>query len=234
MIQSGVLVIFVYLASAVFVLGLALRLTSYLRTPQRLPVAVTPAPRGWGGVTWRLLKEVTVFASLFQSNKWVWFFGWVFHASLLLVMVRHLRYFMEPVPTWVVWLQPLGRYAGISMVLALLALWARRLLVDRVRFVSTVSDHLLLVLLLFIGISGLVMSFLIHTDVVAVKRFTLGLLSLESKALPGGPMTMHFILVGVLLLVFPVSKLLHVPGVFVSPSRAMVDRPRGPLRAEDS
>ncbi len=215
-----------YLAFAISLVGLAWQVATYLKTPQRLPLAVTPAPHGAGGVAWRLSQEVVLFRSLFHSSKWTWLFGWVFHASLFLVLLRHLRYFLEPVPAWVLWLQPLGRYAGISMVLALAALWARRLMVPRVRFVSTVSDHLMLLLLVLIGISGLMMSFVVSTDIIAVKRFTLGLLGLESHPLPGGPMTVHLLLVCVLLVIFPISKLLHVPGVFLAPSRAMADHPR--------
>jgi len=216
-----------YLAFAIGLIGLVWRVAIYLRTPQRLPIAVTPAPQGAGGVAWRLTREVVLFQSLFQSNKWTWFFGWVFHGSLLLVLLRHLRYFLEPVPSWVLMLQPFGRYAGISMALALAALLARRLLVPRVRFISTASDHAMLLLLMLIAASGLMMSFVLHTDIIAVKRFTLGLLSFESHALPGGPMTVHLLLVCALLAIFPISKLLHVPGLFLAPSRAMADHPRG-------
>ncbi len=33
-------------------------------------------------------------------------FGWVFHAALLFVLLRHLRYFTDPVWSWVALLQP--------------------------------------------------------------------------------------------------------------------------------
>ncbi|MBI3149787.1 MAG: respiratory nitrate reductase subunit gamma [Betaproteobacteria bacterium] len=221
--------ILAYLVTAVLVLGLAWRIAKFMRAPVGLPIAVTPAPRTSAGVAWRLTKEVLVFASLFQSNKWTWFFGWIFHAALALVLLRHLRYFLEPVPTWVLWLQPWGRYAGFAMVFGLLGLWARRLLVARVRFISTPSDHLMLLLLGLIGFSGLMMSFVIHTDLIALKRFTLGLFTFEWSALPGGPLLVHLLAVGVLLMIVPVSKLLHVPGVFLSPSRARADTGRRPV-----
>lgn len=224
--MSGFLAACVYLATAVFVFGLGWRIAIFLRAPARLPIAVTPAPQTRLGVIWRLAKEVTVFASLFESNKWTWLFGWVFHASLALVLLRHLRYFLEPVPVWVLWLQPFGRYAGFAMFFALLGLWGRRLLVARVRFISTPSDHLMLLLLGFIAFSGLMMSFILHTDIIAVKQFALGLLRFDWPAPPGGPLVAHLLAVCLLLAVFPLSKLLHVPGVFFSPSRALVDNGR--------
>jgi nitrate reductase gamma subunit len=226
--MSTALAILMYLATAVFVVGLAWRVSVFLRTPAPLPIALTPAPRTRAGVAWRLAKEVTVFASLFESNKWIWLFGWVFHASLALVLLRHLRYFLEPVPAWLVWLQPLGRYAGFALFLALFCLWARRFLVARLRFISTFSDHFMLALLSLIAFSGLIMSFVLHTDIVAVKRFTLGLLQFDWTALPGGPLVVHLAAVCALLAAFPLSKLLHVPGVFLSPSRALTDSGRRP------
>ena len=78
------------------------------------------------GAAFRVLREVTVFESLFKSNKWIWLFGWVFHGSLALVLFRHLRYFTQPVWPPVALMQPFGIYAGFAMVGALLALWVRR------------------------------------------------------------------------------------------------------------
>jgi nitrate reductase gamma subunit len=43
----------------------------------------------------------------------------------------------------------------------------RRFLVDRVRYISTPSDHLMLALLVAIGMSGAMMTFVDHTDIVA-------------------------------------------------------------------
>jgi nitrate reductase gamma subunit len=174
-----------------------------------------------------MFREVVFFESLFKSNKWIWLFGYVFHAALALVLLRHLRYFVEPVWFWLPWVQPFGIYAGFAMVGGLLALWARRFVVDRVRYISTPSDHLMLVLLVMIGISGLMMKFVARTDIVAVKAFFLGLMQFDIQPLPTDPALMvHLALVIVLMIIFPFSKLLHAPGVFFSPTRNMVDNPR--------
>ena len=214
-------------ATVVFVVGLALRIRLYLRTPAPLRIPTTPAPTTRGGVALRMAREVVFFESLFRSSKWTWVFGWTFHAALLLVLLRHLRYFQQPVWAPVAWVQPFGTYAGFAMVGALAALWARRFLVDRVRYVSTPSDHLHLALLLAIGLSGLGMRWVAHTDIVALKAFALGLMRLDWQPLPAdSALLVHLGLVALLLAVFPISKLLHAPGLFFSPTRNQADDAR--------
>lgn len=216
-----------YVASAVLVVGLALKIGAYARTPAPLKIPTTPAPTGAGGVALRLTREVVFFDSLFKASKWTWLFGWLFHAALLLVLLRHLRYFQEPVWLPVVLVQPWGTYAGFALVAGLAGLWLRRRLVDRVRYVSTPSDHLHLALLLAIGASGLLMRFVAHPDIVAVKAFMLGLMRAEILPLPAQPvLLLHLALVALLMIVFPFSKLLHAPGLFFSPTRNQCDDPR--------
>lgn len=216
-----------YLATGVFVVGLALKIRSYAKTPAPLVIPTTPAPTTMGGVRWRMTREVVLFESLFRSSKWTWIFGWTFHIALLLVVLRHLRYFQEPVWLPVVLVQPFGTYAGFAMVAGLGGLWARRWLVDRVRYISTPSDHLMLALLLAIGITGLGMRFVTHTDIVAVKMFVLGLMRLDLQNLPADPVLLvHLGLVALLMLIFPISKLLHAPGLFFSPTRNQADSAR--------
>ena len=94
-----------------------------------------------------MAREVIFFESLFKGSLWTWLFGWLFHASLALVLARHLRYFTEPVWGWVVLVQPLGILAAFGMLAGLAGLLARRVLVDRIRYISTPSDYLMLVLL---------------------------------------------------------------------------------------
>ena len=216
-----------YAATAMLVGGLVVKINRYARTPAPLKIPTTPAPTTTGGVVFRMAREVALFESLFKSNKWIWLFGWLFHVSLLLVLVRHLRYFIDPVWFWVVWAQPFGKYAGFAMVAGLGGLWARRFLVDRVRYISTPSDHLMLMLLIGIGVSGLGMSFVAHTDIVAVKDFFLGLMVFDLRPLPTDPaLLVHLSLVALLMVIFPISKLLHAPGIFFSPTRNQTDDSR--------
>jgi nitrate reductase gamma subunit len=214
-------------ATVVLVGGLVLRIVDYARTPAPLKIPTTPAPVTRGGVVLRMVREVVFFESLFKGSLWTWLFGWVFHASLALVLARHLRYFTEPVWGWVVLVQPLGILAGFGMVAGLAGLLVRRFAVERIRYISTPSDYLMLVLLLAIAASGLAMKYLAPTDVVGVKKFFLGLMYFDWQPLPAdGVLYLHLALVAALMIVFPFSKLLHAPGVFFSPSRNQVDNPR--------
>lgn len=216
-----------YLATLLFVVGMVHRIRVYASTPAPLKIPTTPAPTTSGGVVLRMTREVVFFESLFKANLWTWSMGWLFHASLALVLLRHLRYFTEPVWGWVAFIQPFGVYAGITMLAGLCGLWARRLFVERIRYISTPSDHLMLVLLITIAATGLLMKFAAHTDVIAVKDFFLGLMRLDIVALPADfVLYLHLLSVASLLVIFPISKLMHAPGVFFSPTRNQTDNPR--------
>ena len=219
--------VLLYASAAILVVGVGLKVRSYLRTPAPLSIPTTPAPTTRGGVALRLVREIVFFESLFRSSKWTWIFGWTFHAALLLVLLRHVRYFQQPVWDPIVAIQPFGVYAGFALVFGLAGLWARRVLVDRVRYISTISDHLHLVLLLAIGLTGLAMRWVKHTDIIALKEFTLGLMRLDLRPLPTDPVLLvHLALVALLMMVFPISKLMHAPGLLFSPTRNQADTAR--------
>jgi nitrate reductase gamma subunit len=225
--MSILFAILFYLATLFLVVGLLYRINTYARTPAPLKIPTTPAPATTGGVVLRMLREVVFFESVFKANLWIWGLGWLFHASMLLVLMRHLRYFTEPVWEWVALIQPLGIYAGVTMFLGLCGLWGRRLFVERIRYISTPSDHLMLLLLIGIAVSGLMMKFIAHTDVIAVKGYFLGLMHFDIQVLPADLLLIvHLLLIVSLLVVFPFSKLLHAPGVFFSPTRNQKDNPR--------
>ncbi len=216
-----------YFATLVLLAGLAIKLWRYWATPAPLKIPTTPAPTTAGGVVARLIREIVVFESLFKANKWIWLFGYLFHVGLALVLFRHLRYFTQPVWGPVALIQPIGIYAGFAMVAGLAALWGRRIVVPRIRYISGPSDHLMLLLLILIGMSGLAMKFVAHTDIVAVKAFFLGLMRFDIQPLPSDPILLvHLGLVASLMIIFPYSKLLHGPALLFSPSRNQVDNPR--------
>ncbi len=216
-----------YVATLILIAGLAYRIYEYSRTPAPLKIPTTPAPTTNAGVAYRMAREVVLFESLFKSNKWIWVFGWLFHVGLALVLFRHVRYFQEPLWFVVEFVQPFGKYASFAMVAGLAGLWARRFLVDRVRYISTPSDHLILALLITIGLSGMMMSFVAHTDIVNLKAFMLGLMTFDFQPLPTDTILLvHLTLVALLMIIFPISKLLHAPGIFFSPTRNQTDNPR--------
>ncbi len=216
-----------YVATFILVVGLAYKIVQFAQTPSPLRIAVTPAPLTKTGVVLRIAKEVLFFDSLFKSNKWIWLFGAIFHAGLALVLARHLRYFTEPVWWWVSLIQPFGLYAGFAMVVGLMGLWVRRVGVDRIRYITRASDHFMLLVLVGIGLTGLGVRFVTRTDIIQVKAFFLGLIRFDWQPLPEDPyLLVHLGLVVLLMVVFPFSKLLHIPGLFFCPSRHQLDNPR--------
>lgn len=221
-----------YVAILIFVVGLGLRIAKYARTPAPLKIPTTPAPVTQGGVVLRMFREVVFFQSLFKANKWTWIFGWIFHAALLLAFFRHLRYAMSP--DNILWplvnlevVQSFGKYAGFAMVVGLIGLFGRRIFVDRVRYISSPSDYLMLILIFAIAATGLGMSFVAPIDIVALKAFVMGLIYFNPQPVPNDPLVLiHLGLVAFLMMIFPISKLLHAPGLFFSPTRNQVDNPR--------
>jgi len=233
--MSTLIALLLSAATLVMIIGLLVKIKQYQTTPAPLKIPVTPAPKSTGGVVIRLAKEVIFFAALFRSNKWTWLFGWMFHIALALAFLRHLRYVIDPEGMLgFMWplinleiVQSFGKYAGFAMVVGLLGLFGRRIFVSRVRYISSPSDYLMLILFMLIAFSGLMMSFVSHVDIVQVKAFMLGILNLDLQDLPVSvPLLIHLVLVSILGLILPISKLLHIPGVFYSPARNQVDNPR--------
>jgi len=215
-----IVVIVAYVVVAVFVAGIATRVYAWAATPVPLKIPTTPAPKTYPGVTVRVLGEVLVFSSLFRADKLLWVGAWAFHAGLVLIILRHLRYFLYPVPDWVMFMQTPGVWTGYLFPLPILYLLARRLTFRRVIYVSILPDYFVLALLGCIAGTGILMRYVARVYLVDVKAFILGLLTLDPVSPPASPyFWAHILLVCVLLAYFPFSKLMHAPGVFFSPTR---------------
>lgn len=226
-LMGTVLSIVLYFSAVIFVVGLLRRIVRYASIPAPLKIPTTPAPTTRRGVALRLAREVVLFESLFKASKWTWLFGWLFHFGLLLSLLAHLRFFVDPVWWWVAFVSRFSPYAGMLMFLGLSGLLLRRFLVDRVRYISAPSDFLMLLFLMAIAGTGLLMRYGFRADIVELKVFAMGLKYFDFASLAFHPvLLLHLLLVAVLLLIFPFSKLLHVPGLFFSPSRYQVDNPR--------
>lgn len=227
-VLSLVITALFYISFIIFVIGMTKKIFQYWATPAPLKIPVAPTPLTRTGVVLRIIREVTLFESLFKSSKWTWIFGWLFHFGLFLVLIRHIRYFWPgEVPEIFLLVQPF-KYGAFAMLIGLLGLMGRRIFVDRVRYISAPSDYIMLTLLLIIGVSGAIMTFTSnHTDVVMVKEFASGLITFNWSELPTElQLLVHLLLVIILIAIFPISKLLHVPGVFFSPTRNQVDDAR--------
>ncbi len=208
-----------YAAAAVLLVGLALKITQYLREPPRLRPPGASGDDSRFGSTIRVATDVFLFRGTFFSDRVQWIFSAFFHIGLLLVILRHLRYALEPAwvgPLWnvVIVAQPLGLYGGLVMMAGTAGFWARRIFDPDIRRATTLSDHFMLGLFLLIPAVGYINNIL-HTDVIAVKEFFLGLIRVQWTNLPTDSMLLtHLWLVAVMMVALPFSQLLHLAGVF--------------------
>jgi nitrate reductase gamma subunit len=216
-----ILIVVAYAVAAIFVAGIATRIFVWATAPVPLKIPTTPAPKTYPGVTVRVLSEVLVFNSLFRADKLLWLGSWVFHACLVVIILRHLRYFVYPIPDWVITMQTPGIWAGYLFLLPILYLLARRLVLRPAIYVSILTDYFVLGLLGGIAGTGIIMRYASRTSMVDVKAFILGLLTLDPVSPPTSPFFLaHILLVCMLIAYFPFSKLMHAPGVFFSPTRS--------------
>ncbi len=210
------------------------------------------------GVIKRMFLEVFLFRSLFRnthaevhadykgqgsriayySSKWLWLFALAFHYCFLVVFIRHFRFFLDPVPGCLTFLEsvdgimqvgaPRFLMSGGILLVAVVFLLCRRLFNERVRYISLINDYFPLFLIIGITVSGILMRYVYKTDIASVKVMTMGLVNF-SPVLPegiGALFYVHLALVSVLLIYFPFSKLMHAPGVFFSPTRNMANNSR--------
>ena len=227
-LTSIIFTLFCYLSLLLFVIGLSYKIIQYWQTPAPLKIPIAPAPLTRTGVLVRMMTEVLLFKSLFRASKWTWFFGWIFHWALVLLFIRHLGYFWPgDTPEVLLKTEPF-KYASFPLIIGLTGLLGRRIFVDRVRYISAPSDYLMLILLIVIGASGMMMTFtLYYPDMGLVYSFAEGLVTLNWSELPSELIFLaHIFLAFTLIAIFPISKLLHGPAVYFSPTLNQVDNAR--------
>lgn len=211
------------------------------------------SPHNTWGVLGRMALEVLFFRSLFRNtklelrngprliygaNKFLWAGGLAFHWSFLVIFIRHFKFFAEPVPSWVLAVQNLDGFFQVGLpiiyatdvviVAALTYLFFRRVVSPQIRYISLAADYFPLLLLLGVTLSGVLMRYFFKTDIAGVKELGMGLLSFN-PVVPEGVGVMfyiHLFLVSVLFAYFPFSKLMHMAGVFLSPTRNLVNNNR--------
>ncbi|HEX2924547.1 MAG TPA: sulfate reduction electron transfer complex DsrMKJOP subunit DsrM [Chloroflexota bacterium] len=210
------------------------------------------APHNTAGVVGRMALEVLFFRSLFRNvsftierqrllywgEQLLWLGALVFHWSLLVIVLRHARFFTEPVPGFVNLLQGLDGFfqvgepvvylTTVGFLLAGTFLLYRRWALPQVRYISLPGDYLPLFLILAIGLTGVLMRHFFRTDIVAVKDMAMGLVTLR-PVVPAGVSPLfyaHLFLVSGLFAYFPLSKLMHMGGIFLSPTRNLSNNSR--------
>lgn len=256
-----------YVALLTLLLGVCYRIARWAASPVpfRIPTtcgqqrslpwirtAPLDNPGSGAGAVGRVALEVLVFRSLLRNSRTrihngryataesrvLWLGAMAFHWSLLVVVLRHLRLVVEPVPAFVKWL---GSVDGMLQIgaptllltdLVLLAsigyLLLRRWWDPLLRYLSLFSDYFALLLLLAIAVTGVLMRHVTRVDVVSLKQFALGLVAFH-PALPVGsnPVFLaHLLLVSALAIYIPFSKLMHFGGALLSPTRNLANNSR--------
>jgi nitrate reductase gamma subunit len=261
-------VVLPYTALALFVGGLIYRVLSWANVPVPFRIPTTSGqqkslawikqekldnPHNTLTVIGRMALEILFFRSLLKNTKTdlveghrlvyatdlgLWLAAMAMHWSLLIILIRHLRLFTNPVPFFVTFLErtdgfmevglPVVFITSIVFVVALAYLLYRRLAIGQVRYISLVGDYFPLFLLLAIGVSGVWVRHLAKTDIASVKEMALGLARFSPVVADSiSPLFYgHLFLVCVLLAYFPFSKLVHMAGVFLSPTRNMANNNR--------
>lgn len=261
-------VVIPYLAVAMFIGGLIYRVMSWANVPVPFRIPTTCGqqkslawikqeklenPHNTLAVIGRMALEILFFRSLLRNTKseivarrrvvyannlWLWLGAMAMHWSLLIILIRHFRFFTEPVPYLITMMQKLEGfhhlgepvfYATTFVFLGALAyLLLRRLVSPQLGYISLANDYFPLFLLLGIGTSGFWLRHLDRTAIAGVKELAIGLVTFRPvvpemvTALFYG----HLFLVCVLLAYFPLSKLVHMPGVFLSPTRNLANTNR--------
>ncbi len=262
-------IIIPYLAVVIFICGVFYRIVRWAKSPVPFRITTTAGqqqtlpwikqdkfenPSSTGGVIVRMLLEIFLFRSLFRNTsaklnaggklsfgleKWLWLFALAFHYALLTVILRHLRFFLEPVPYGLQLLEGLDGFlqvglpglmlSGVVLLGAVTFLFLRRLFIGRVRYISLASDYFPLFLIFAIAFSGLLMRYFTKANVVQIKTLTMSLVTFHPAIPEGGIHVIfyiHLFLVSVLLAYFPWSKLMHMGGIFLSPTRNMTGNTR--------
>ena len=260
-------VIVPYAAFLTFMVGFALKVVKWGRSPVPFRIPTTGGqgytfpwikqnkidnPSTTIGVIVRMLLEVLVFRSLFRntkselhngklvhgSEKFLWFFGLIFHWSFLIILIRHFRFFMVNVPSAIKIMEaldaffqvgvPLVYITDLTLLLGVTYLFLRRVVMPQIRFISLPADFFPLFLIMAIGVSGILMRYFIRVDIVGVKQVTMGLVTMSPVApdTVGVIFYIHLFLVSTLFAYFPFSKLMHLGGVFMSPTRNLANNSR--------
>jgi len=210
-------------------------------------------PSTTAGTVGRMILEILLFRSLFRntrvqlttgpklsygSSKWLWLGAIAFHYSFFIILARHMRFFTEPVPVPFEWLDKLDGILQIGVptlymteivILAALAyLFLRRVVVPQLRYISLPADYFPLLLILAIVVSGVLMRYFIRTDIMDIKSLAMGLATLNFTVPEGIGVIfyIHMFLVSALLVYFPMSKLMHLGGVFLTPTRNLANNNR--------
>ncbi len=182
----------------------------------------------------------------YEWEKWLWLAALLFHYSFLVIFLRHFRFFTDPIPGFVHLLESLDGFlqmgvlpfSGLGvppvyltdmlLMLAVTYLFVRRIYIPTIRYLSLPADYFPLFLILALGFSGILMRYFIRVDITAVKELAVGLFTFRPTVPEGIGVLfyIHLFILCVLIAYFPFSKLMHLAGVFLSPTRNLSNNSR--------
>jgi len=201
--MGKILILAAYVVYASFWARFFTHFLVWLRAAHRRDRGGAAFSRASGQVCVLTAADVFLFARVLDVNPALWVGEWSFHASFLLVLLRHLRYFLTPIPAWVWWMQVPGLIAGYILPVSLLYILFVRLLTKQEKFTSPMNLFLL-GLVLAISSIGVLMYTLFKPDLIDVKLFMVGILSGAPTPAPESLLfLLHFSLVLVLVPFLP-------------------------------
>ncbi len=223
-----------YVAVSVFLLGICWRIITWLKVPVPFPLSLSHAVKTGSGQILAIGREIISFDSLRRGDKTLWLWAWLLHISLALIIIGHIAgiYYLTKQFTLIGLSAEassrlsavLGTFFGVIFFISLVILFYRRLTIPEVKRLSDPADYFILCLLLGIVITGMYMRLVSGSDLSAVRAYLAGLFTLNSIPIPKDWIFIsHFMLVNILLIYFPFSKLIHMVGFFVS--RSMITQP---------
>ncbi|MQL52670.1 nitrate reductase [Desulfofundulus thermobenzoicus] len=216
-----------YITVTVFILGVLYRLWRWAASRIVHNITLSPFPQSNAEVAAIYAREIILFRNIFKFDLPLWIGAWPMHVALFFVLGGHAMgiYFLGRQFVYIGMSEALsehmsellGTFFGLILLAGLLYLLYRRAAIDKMRRISNTSDYLHLFLLIAIVSVGNFMRLFpaYGIEYEPVKEYLTTLLMFRPAAIPDNPLFLtHLLLVQVLLMVFPFSKLMHLFGMF--------------------
>ena len=221
--------IMVYVAVAVFILGMIYQVYQWLKAPKTaVRTGYFPKPKSSQGKWLKVGEDSFIFPQVIRFDRSLWVFTILFHFGLLGAFVGHLRLVHEFTPL----VQALGskgmdRFAlwsggimGALLSIGLIYYFLRRL-VRPYRELSLPEDYFLLFLLFLAILFGNQMRFLGDVQTADYRAYLQSLIAFQPAFPPAlassssrWVLVFHVLSANLILIFFPFSKLVHTIATF--------------------
>lgn len=225
-LAAGVLV---YIALAVFILGLAYKVYKWFKVPKSsVRLGLFPKPQGSGRRLLRLSRDNFLFPQVLDVDRWMWLFVILLHLGGVVAFVGHLRLFQEfTFISNILGEEGMSQFSlitggtvGIVLTVTILYLLIRRFK-SPYKDLTVPEDYFLLILVLLIVLMGNHLRFFGDVHVTEYREYIHSLLAFKpafaeelAASSTRWSLTTHVLLSNILLIYFPFSKLVHFIGSF--------------------